>query len=56
MLAPPDGDYLIVAIADERAINWQNPAFLRGLAASADRITVTNSASQPPTLRVRRVP
>jgi hypothetical protein len=55
MLAPTEGGYWLVAIADEAASEWQNPAFLRRLAAVADHIVVTGTTLSAP-LRVRRVP
>jgi hypothetical protein len=36
----PPGDYLVAAVPDKRAGDWQNPAFLESLAASATRVRV----------------
>jgi hypothetical protein len=56
MLAPPDGEYLLIAIPDEMAADWQNPAFLERLMTQADRLIVAGNTSITRTLRVRRVP
>jgi hypothetical protein len=52
---PPAGEYDLVAIPDEQAADWQNPAFLSRVSAIADRITVSPGASITHSLHVRRV-
>jgi hypothetical protein len=52
---PPAGDYDLVAIPDEQAADWQNPAFLSRVSAIADHISVTPGQSITHALHVRRV-
>jgi hypothetical protein len=56
MPAPPPGEYRLVAIPDEQAADWQNPAFLARAAAVADRITVHDDESVTHDLRTRSLP
>jgi hypothetical protein len=53
--APPDGLYFIVAIPEEDATDWQDPAFLTRLSAIAKQITVRGADTPPFTLRVEKV-
>jgi protocatechuate 3,4-dioxygenase beta subunit len=53
--APPDGDYFLVAIPDEDAADWQNPAVLRKISAIADRIQVRDAQPVARNLQLRRV-
>jgi hypothetical protein len=53
--APPPGEYFLVAVSDEQASDWQNPAFLEKLAPFADRINVSDGQSITRALRTRRV-
>ena len=52
---PPDGDYFLVAIPDDDASDWQNPAVLRKLSAIADRIQVRDAQALTHNLQLRRV-
>src|ERR1700683_1934117 len=52
---PPAGEYDLVAIPDEQAADWQNPAFLSRVSAIADHITVGPGASITHSLHVSRV-
>jgi hypothetical protein len=36
----PPGDYIVVAVARDRAPDFQNPAIIRGLASGASRVTL----------------
>jgi len=51
---PPAGDYDLVAIPDEQAADWQNPAFLSRVSAIADHITVKPGESITHSLHLRR--
>jgi protocatechuate 3,4-dioxygenase beta subunit len=53
---PPAGDYLLIAIPDDQAAGWQNPAFLARLAGIADRITVAGDRPITHALITRPVP
>jgi len=53
--APPDGDYFLVAIPDEDAADWQNPAVLRKISEIADRIQVRDAQPVARNLQLRRV-
>lgn len=53
--APPDGEYFLVAILDEQAADWQNPAVLRKLSAIADRIQVRDGQPVTRALPLRRL-
>ena len=52
---PPPGEYDLVAIPDEQAADWQNPAFLARVSAIADHITVKPGESVTHSLHLRRV-
>jgi len=52
---PPAGEYDLVAIPDEQASDWQNPAFLSRVSEIADHITVTPGQSITHPLHLRRV-
>jgi hypothetical protein len=39
----PAGDYLVVAVEAERAVDWQTPAVLKTLAADATRVTLADA-------------
>ncbi len=52
---PPAGEYDLVAIPDEQAADWQNPAFLSRVSAIADQITVRSGESIAHSLHVRHV-
>jgi len=53
--APPDGDYFLVAVPDEDAADWQNPAVLRKISAIADRVQVRDGQALTRNLKLRRV-
>jgi len=53
---PPPGEYRLVALPDEQAVDWQNPAFLMRAAAAADRITIRDGESITHDLRARSLP
>jgi hypothetical protein len=55
MAAPPEGDYLLIALPDQQVNEWRNPAFLKRAAGLADRITVTGGPSVSHPLRVRSI-
>jgi hypothetical protein len=52
---PPDGEYFLVAIPDEQAADWQNPALFTALGAIADRIQVREGQSMTHALTLRHV-
>ena len=52
---PPPGEYFIVAIPEEAADEWQNPALLSKLATMAERIRVTGDAPMVQSLPLKRV-
>jgi hypothetical protein len=52
----PPGDYLVVAVADEAAANWQDPAVLKALAREATSVTLADGESRALTLRTSVVP
>jgi hypothetical protein len=54
LTAPPDGEYFLVAIPEELAGAWQDPAALKVLSGVAERIQVRDGQTLSPTLRVRR--
>jgi hypothetical protein len=54
--APPEGDYFLVAIPDEQAADWENPAFLKKLSGIAESIKVRTGQSASYALTARRVP
>lgn len=51
--APPAGEYCLVAIPDDEAGDWQNPAVLARLLPLADRIDVKDGQPVTHALRVR---
>jgi hypothetical protein len=51
--APPPGQYCLVAIPDDEADDWQNPAILAKLLALADRIEVKDGEPLTHALHVR---
>ena len=51
--APPDGEYFLVAVPDEQAQDWQNPASLEKIAALADRIRIADGQSLTHALRTK---
>jgi hypothetical protein len=53
--APPEGDYVLVAIHDSQAADWQNPDVLRKLAAIGERVQVRGDQPVVKTLPVRRL-
>jgi hypothetical protein len=53
--SPPDGEYFLIAIPDEQAADWQNPALFTTLGAIADRIHVREGQSMTHALTLRRV-
>ena len=53
--APPDGDYFLIAVPDDQAQGWQNPAFLEKAAALADRIRIADGQSMTHPLRTKRL-
>ena len=56
MPAPPEGDYLLIALPELQLGDWQNPAFLKRAAALADRISVRAGQSVTQALRTRSLP
>jgi hypothetical protein len=56
MPAPPEGDYLLIALPEPQLVDWQNPAFLKRAAALADRISVRAGQSVTQPLRTRSLP
>jgi hypothetical protein len=54
--APPEGDYFLIAIPDEQAADWENPAILKKLSGIAERIQVRADQSASYALTARRVP
>jgi len=55
MPTPPSGNYFIVAVGGDRVDEWQDPAFLKSLSASAERLTIRDAAPPAQSLRLRRV-
>ena len=51
----PAGDYYVVAVPDDRAADWQDPAFLASLTPVATRITVNDGDQKLVGLRTREV-
>jgi hypothetical protein len=51
----PPGDYYVVAIPDERAADWQDPAFLASATSVASRITIGDGDQKLVGLRTREV-
>ena len=51
----PAGDYYVVAIPDERAADWQDPAFLSSLTSVATRVTIGDGDQKLVGLRTREV-
>jgi len=56
MPTPPDGDYYIVALPNDRTDDWQNPAVLKILAPLAERLKISGETPATQTLRLRRIP
>jgi hypothetical protein len=56
MPAPPEGNYLLIALPEPQLADWQNPAFLKRAAALADRIVVRAGQSVTQALRTRSLP
>lgn len=54
--APPPGQYCLLAIPENEADGWQNPATLARLSAGADRIQVREGEPLAVTLQVRKGP
>jgi hypothetical protein len=52
----PAGDYLVVAVADETAANWQDPAVLKALARTATSVSIGDGESRTLALRTSVVP
>jgi protocatechuate 3,4-dioxygenase beta subunit len=52
---PPPGEYWLVALADEDAQDWQNPARLKQLATVAERIRVGADSISGQSLQLRRL-
>jgi hypothetical protein len=50
----PAGNYLMAAIHDKLASNWQDPKFLEALASEATRVTVRDADKMSQTLKVIR--
>lgn len=55
MAAPPTDDYFIVAIGEQDAGDWQNPATLEKLAAVAERVQVRDGENLQRELTIKRV-
>jgi protocatechuate 3,4-dioxygenase beta subunit len=53
--APPAGDYFLVVIPDEFAVDWRNPSLLGKLAPLAERIRITDGTSATQPLRLREL-
>ena len=51
----PPGDYYVIAIPDERAADWQDPAFLVSLTSVATRVTIGDGEQKLVGLRTREV-
>jgi hypothetical protein len=51
----PAGDYYVVAIPDDRAGDWQDPAFLASLASAASRVTIGDGDQKLVGLRTHEV-
>ena len=54
MQTMPAGDYMVVAIPDKNANDWQNPKFLETISAEAQRIHVTDNSKTNVSLKVNR--
>jgi protocatechuate 3,4-dioxygenase beta subunit len=54
--APPAGDYFLVAVPDDDAADWQDPAFLARAATVADRVSVVDGVPLNHDLALKRVP
>ena len=54
--APPEGDYLLVALSDRQLAEWRNPEFLKRAAVLADRVRVRDGQSTAIALRTRSLP
>jgi hypothetical protein len=51
----PAGDYYVVAIPEDRAADWQDPAFLESLTSAATRVTIGDGDQKLVGLRTREV-
>jgi protocatechuate 3,4-dioxygenase beta subunit len=51
----PTGDYYVVAVPDERAADWRDPAFLGSLTSVAARVTIRDGDQKLVGLRTREV-
>ena len=49
----PPGEYLVVAIPDEKAATWRDPKFLSTLAAAATRVSISDGAGARVDLQTR---
>ena len=54
--APPEGDYLLIALPESQLVDWQNPAFLERAAPLADRVTVREGQPVARALQTRSLP
>jgi hypothetical protein len=52
----PPGEYLVVAVADEAAVNWQDPPALKSLARVATLVKLAEGESRSLLLRTSAVP
>jgi hypothetical protein len=52
---PPDGEYFLAAIADEDSDDWRNPATLKRIATSAERIRVRGESIAGQSLQLLRL-
>jgi hypothetical protein len=51
----PIGDYYVIALPDEQAVDWQDPKFLEGLVLGARRVTIGDGDQPVQDLRTREV-
>jgi hypothetical protein len=54
MQTMPAGDYLVVAIPDKNANDWQNPKFLETISSEAQRVHVSDNSKATVSLKVNR--
>jgi hypothetical protein len=52
----PEGDYLLIAISDADATDWQNPAILQKLSSLAEHVHVADGQASSISLRTKRLP
>jgi hypothetical protein len=50
----PAGEYLVVAIPDKMANDWQNPKFLEDLVSDATRVRIRDGDKAVASLKVAR--